>query len=246
MACPHELAAVADDVELAGLVRLAHHDWVQEFLDGAMALTPEITKASYSTTSDLLFVPLSRVLTVLRRRLPVESIRRIEHLVGVVSTRHRLKILEAQNSDQSPLDHPTFDRVYPLLSEDEFQALMTAHAVARDDLRDWSALRIVLSSYGWLARRVGDYTVPESALIYAVFQPEEPNSESNEVGLIGKNGMVAFRGTKLEERWGSGWADRFTLVAKATMAEKTDDYERLLKGIKDPEEEESLEQAATL
>jgi hypothetical protein len=68
----------------------------------------------------------------------------------------------------------------------------------REDLSDWLALKVVLSSYGWLASRVGDYSVPETSTIFAVFKPENQLEGVNSLGLLGKSGMVPVRGSR---RW---------------------------------------------
>lgn len=247
MACPHELEAVADEVEMAGLVRTAHQRWIQEFLDGAVAFTPDIAQSSYSTPSNLLFVPLERVITLLRKTLDTTSIRRLEYLVSVVSSRQRLHLLEAQNSDQGDAEGPSLERILPLLSDEEINHLAPMHGVSPDVVRDWSALRIVLTSYGWLARRVGDYSVADSSVIFAVFRADPAYSNSykdvNALGLLGRPGMVPFRGSKLEERWGRNWAHRFLYVGGVTMAESTEDYEKLLAGIKERDELDALDSA---
>jgi hypothetical protein len=241
LACPHELAATADEVEMVGIVRAAHHKWIQEFLDGSVAFTPEIARNSYSTPSNLLFVPLSRVIGLLRKTLEPNRIRRLEQLVSVVSSRQRLQLLEAQNSDQGAPEGPTLERVLPLLTEDDIKNLSRIHNLGPDEIKDWSALRIVLTSYGWLARRVGDYSVPESSVIFAVFNADSSHQEANKLGLVGRPGMVPFRGSKLEERWGRNWANRFMYVNGATMAETMEDYEKLLAGIKEPDTDEPFE-----
>jgi len=233
LACPHELDAVADEVELVGLVRHAHRKWVKDFLDPAGILAPEIARSCYTTPAELLFMPLPQLVSLLRRALEPSEIRRIEALGAVVSSRQRVNQLARDAGDEYALEHPSFERVYPPLSDDENAHLARIHSLNPNDLKDWSALRIVLSSFGWLARRVGDYTVPESSVIFAVFKADAGLEGVNSLGLLGKMGMVPFRGSRLQDRWGKNWAQRFLCVASATMAETTDDYEKLLKGIKE-------------
>lgn len=237
---PHELHSLCDEIELVGLVRSSHNNWLQEFLDGAVAFKPEIARNSFATPSNLMFVPLPRLVELVRRSVNPVELRKLEELSSLVSTRQRLKVAEAQNSDSDVPDGPSAERVYPPLTEEEYETLTELHGVLRDDLRDWAAFRVVLMSYGWLARRVGDYTVPESSVIFSVFKAEGAHDEANGLGLIGRRGMVPIRGSRLEDRWGKQWAQRFTLVASATMAESTEDFEKLLKGIDDRGEDDAL------
>jgi hypothetical protein len=246
LACPHELEAVSDEVELVGLVRHAHRKWSREFSDSSVVVSPEMAQSSYATPSNLLFLPLSRVLAILRKALDSAEIRRIEQLGAVVSSRQKVTQLARDAGDESALEHPAFERVFPPLAEEEMATLARIHALNPNDVRDWSALRIVLSSYGWLARRVGDYTVPDSSLIFAVFQADASLDGVNSLGFLGKLGMVPFRGSKLHERWGRNWANRFLFVNGATMAETTEDFEKLLKGIKDTAPEDPLIAGAPL
>ncbi len=237
---PHELHSLCDEIELVGLVRSSHNNWLQEFLDGAVAFKPEIARNSFATPSNLMFVPLPRLVELVRRSVNPAELRKLEELSALVSARQRLKVAEAQNSDGDVPDGPSAERVYPPLTEEEYGSLTTLHGVHREELRDWAAFRVVLMSYGWLARRVGDYTVPESSVIFSVFKAEGAHDEANALGLIGRRGMVPIRGSRLEDRWGRQWAQRFTLVASATMAENTEDYEKLLKGIDDRGEDDAL------
>lgn len=57
--------------------------------------------------------------------------------------------------------------------------------------------------------------------------------DSNELGLVGRPGMVALRGSRLESRWGKHWQSRFVQALSATMSENRADFERLMKGIED-------------
>jgi hypothetical protein len=240
-ACPHELPALSDEVELAGLVRAAHNHWLQEFLDGSVAFTPEISQQSYSTPSNLLFVPLPRVVSLLKKTLEEKEVLRMGELVDLVSSRHRLARLEAQNLDQASGDAPVVERVCSPLTEEECIQLSKLHELSVSDLRAWSALRIVLTSYGWLARRVGDYTVPDSSVIFGVFKADGVSKEANDLGFIGRKGMVPLRGSRLEDRWGRNWASRFMLVAGATMSETVEDYEKLQRGIDDRGDDEQFD-----
>jgi hypothetical protein len=160
-------------------------------------------------------------------------------LLELVSNRQRLKAVEVAKREGEVSDHVSFDRIFPPLRNAEVAELIKLHNLSESEVRDWSALRIVLTSYGWLARRVGDYTVPESSIIFAVFKSREPLAGANSLGLVGTSGMVPFRGAKLEARWGSSWSSRFTYADKATMAESTEDYEKLMKGIEEKLEEEA-------
>jgi hypothetical protein len=101
------------------------------------------------------------------------------------------------------------------------RALLADHGLSPEDAVLWQSLRTVLASQSWLARRVGDYTVPDQAIIFGIFVRDELRR--------GSPAMVALRASRFEELLGPRWAQHFTPIGRATMAETRADYERRLK-----------------
>ncbi|MBN8550718.1 MAG: hypothetical protein J0M12_15495 [Deltaproteobacteria bacterium] len=242
MACPHELQAVADEVELVGIIAEAQRSWAQLFLDGAMALDPEVVDDVYATPTNLFFMPAQKVLGLMRKVIEHSTLRRLEELVARVSQKQRLELMSldfAGDNAEKGLSNP--ERIFTPLAHRELKTLAAQHNMTTGDIRDWSTLRVVLNSYGWLGRRLGDYTVPESSIVSVVFRVDPSMPGANEYARLGKQGMVAFRGTRLEAKWGKFWQTRFISVQGVTMAESQDDYDQLMKGIeKQFEEEEAM------
>ena len=77
-------------------------------------------------------------------------------------------------------------------------------------------------------------------MIYSVFKTPAGYPGANSLNLIGKTGLVPLRGSKFHETWGNDWDRRFQCFQRATMAESKDDFERVLKGIKEAEVEDPL------
>ncbi|RIL05461.1 MAG: hypothetical protein DCC75_11675, partial [Proteobacteria bacterium] len=144
--------------------------------------------------------------------------------------------IKEENPDKPPVGYQ--ERPLTPISFQEMKDLSKLHEVPVEDLRDWSALRIIPNSYGWLARRVGDLSVPESSVIFGVMKLDAPSSDANELGLIGRKGMVAFRSTRLQNRWGKNWMMRFRACASVQMAETQEDFEKLLRGVQTEEADE--------
>jgi hypothetical protein len=239
MACPHELQSVTDEVELIGIISEAQRAWTQEFMDGAMALDPEVVDDTYATPSQTLFMPVQKVLALARKVIEHGTLRRLEELVARVSQKQRLESMSLDFSDDGiPTNGHAergvlmqSDRIFPPLAHREIKTLSTDHGLTAADVRDWSSVRIVLNNFGWLARRVGDYSVPDHSLVSMVFNVDPSMPGANEFGRIGKHGLVALRGTRLEKRWGKFWPSRFISVQGGIMAETSFDFENLLKGI---------------
>lgn len=246
-ACPHELQAVADEVELVGIIAEAQRSWAQLFLDGAMALDPEAVDDVYATPTNLFLMPVSKVLSLLRKVVEFNTLRRLEELVARVSQKQRLELMSMDFAGEG-VDKVVgnSERVFTPLAHREIKALATTHGLSAGDVRDWSTLRVVLNSFGWLGRRIGDYTVPESSIVSVVFKVDPGMPGANEHGRFGKHGMVVFRGTRLESKWGKFWQTRFIPVQGVTMAETAEDFSQLMKGIeKQFEEEEGIPPAAS-
>lgn len=242
LASPFELDDVVDEVELVGLTRAMHKRWEEDVLSRAAAIAPDLPSTCYTTMSNLFFVPLSTIVSLLRRTIGSGQLARLTELSGLVSATQRRKYEKANQGNDDGLPAKTFDRVFAPLSEDELTTLSSVHGVSEEDLREWSAMRNILASHGWLARRVGDYTVPESSVIFSVFKAPQGYPGANTLGLFGKSGLVPLRGGKFAEVWGYGWDSRFQSFQKATMSENREHFEKVLKGIKDetPEEEQGI------
>lgn len=236
MACPHELQAVADEVELVGMMSELHSDWTQKFFDCAMTMSPDVMEGTYATQSNLFFMPLGKVMNLVRRITTPELLRRFEELVQVVSQKQKLQSMSLDAGTDGGQDRggvPNYTRIFPPLNSAEIKSLAELHQVSAEDLKIWSTFRVMLNFYGWLGRRVGDYTVPESSVIFAILHFDVGAAGANDLGLIGKSEMIPFRGTKLEARWGKSWQSRFVQAYRATMSETREDFDKLMRGIND-------------
>jgi hypothetical protein len=227
---------VAREVELVGVVREAHIEWCQRFFDVQGDLARRLSQHGFTTPTNLLFLPVAEVVEAMRQFVPPSTIERMHLLLRKVSAQQVLEQGREQEGESGPTLQLSFERIEPMPSEEELTRLAAIHHISPTDLRDWLALRTVLSAYGWVASRVGDYSVPHTSIIFAVFRSAVPLEGVNSLGLLGRPGMVPLRGSKLAERWGSQWSSRFTFVDKATMAESTEDYGKLLQGIEEVKE----------
>lgn len=233
LASPHELADAVHEIELVGLVRAAHGKFERDVLPRAISFVPDLTTTSFATMSDLFFLPATSIVTLLRKTVEPHELARITQLSAIVGVKQKQRIERAQASDEGAGTTLIYDRVFAPISDSEVESLANLHSLTPADIRDWSSLRNILASFGWLARRVGDYTVPESSIIYSVFKTPANYPGANSLNLIGKTGLVPLRGSKFREVWGSDWDRRFQNFQRATMAETKDDFERVLKGIKE-------------
>ena len=241
LAAPHELPDAVNEIELVGLVRAAHGKFERDVLPRAISFVPDLTTTCFATMSDLFFLPATSIVTLLRKTVDTQELARITQLSSIVGVKQKQRIERAQASEEGAGTTLIYDRVFAPISDSEVESLASLHALNPADIRDWSSLRNILASFGWLARRVGDYTVPESSIIYSVFKTPPNYPGANSLNLIGKTGLVPLRGSKFREVWGSDWDRRFQNFQRATMSETKDDFERVLKGIK----EEVLEEPPT-
>lgn len=108
------------------------------------------------------------------------------------------------------------------------------HLLTIEELKEWSALRVVLDSFGWIARRVEQSAVPHHSIVLCVFKFGSERADTNSLGLIGGAGMIPLRGSKLHQRWGDFGQSRFIPAAYANIAESEDERERLLQGLPGP------------
>lgn len=237
---PHQIGDAVSEIELVGLVRSAHRRWEQEVLPKAISIVPDLTTTAFTTMADLFFLPMGSIVTLLRKTVEPQVLARIAHLSAIVGVKQKQRIEKAQKSEEEGGTTLIYDRVFAPISESEAKTLAELHALNPAEITEWSALRNILASFGWLARRVGDYTVPESSVIYSVFKTPAGYPGANALNLIGKTGLVPLRGSKFRETWGNDWDRRFQCFQRATMSESKEDFERVLKGIKEAEVEDPI------
>jgi hypothetical protein len=230
LSLPHELDTAAEEIELAGIIREGHEAWNHELFERSILVSPALTSVSYVTPYGLLLVPFAPLLDIVQRTLPHSHQRRLHELAASVSQKQAQQLAKAEASEGGL---PSFDRVLPPLTDSEIESLAKLHSLDQEALRAWSVLRLILNGYSWLGRRVGDYTVPDSSVIFTVFNCEPTTPGINALGLLGKTGMVPLRGGKLLDRLGPSWGARFVAVNGATMAETQEDFEKLMRGIRD-------------
>lgn len=244
MACPHELDAVADEVELFGLCSEIHENWERIFYDRISELAQADSTQIYSTDTRLLLMHLEVLVKILRTCTTTAALARLKEMITLVSQRqqHKIDAAKLQGEEESPGSGvPGYERILPPLSTAAIARIAGSHDLSEESVADWSALRIVLNQFGWLAHRVGDYTVPESSVIFAVLSDVRSNQPLNHLGLLGKPGMVPFRATRCIARWGADWVQLFTPAGAANMAETGEQFERLMNGVIDEIEEEVLD-----
>ena len=239
MACPHELNAVTDEVELFGMVCELKSGWDNTLIEAISNNEEQVIQGIYSTMTGLFFMPLANVVSVIRRFTDIAELHRLSELVAVVSRRQAefIEAQEVQSTDGDAVIIPSYEKIFAPLANEDLNALAEYHGLNVDDIRDWCTFRVILNSFGWLARRVGDYSVPESSIIFAVLKASDGGPDYNHLGLLGKKGMVAFRASRLMEHFGLTWQDKFLQVESASMAENPQDFDKRMNGIEDDDEE---------
>ncbi len=231
LASPHELPATTVELALFAIVREAYSAWQERFLDDACNNLSLWRERGFATRTELLFLPLSEILRILRETVDPEALELMRVLLASLEITQRDANKASVESEGGLPPIFSFDRVHAVPSNERIDSLAKLHRVSSSDIRDWLALRYILSSFGWLASRVGDYSVPETNVIFSVFQATPPLAGANPHGRLGRAGMVTLRGSKVRERLGSDWSSRFTFVERVTIAEDERDFEKLLQGI---------------
>ena len=231
-ASPHDVAPVADEVELYGLVIEAHAAWMPKLMQAIVTLDNSLMSALVAAPPHLIFVPLSTLVTSLREVLDRERITRLEELVALVSQKQRLLEMSGDFNTETGerVRLPAYSRILAPISFAEMKLLAERHGVPIELVREWSSMRVILDGFGWLARRVGQSSVPESSLVFTVV--EAPGaSASNSKGLLGTAAVVPLRATRVAAELSNMWHTRFQCGERAAMAETREEFERLLQGL---------------
>jgi hypothetical protein len=189
----------------------------------------------YATDTNLVLAPVGTIMSIVRRCINLGALARIKELVALVSKRQQEFQAQQVQTDTDTLNAgiPSYERVFPPLKPELIEQLVSEQGLEKQDVEDWTAMRVILNSHGWLARRVGDYSVPESSIIFAILRGCAKDQNPNELGLVGQAGMIPIRASRFEERWGRDWSRRFIYARASNMAETREHYEKLMKGISD-------------
>lgn len=236
MAEPHELPASIDEVELVGIVAEVHAEWSARLSDALQRGESTVFQGTCVGPSEVVFMPVQNLLAQMREILPREWIERIGELVSLVSQKQKLVMMSAElNAEASEVKSiPVYQRILSPLAFAERKAIADEFQLSEEDVRDWCALRVVFNAHGWLARRVGSRSVPESSIIFCVVRIEHDHFPVNEKGRAGLEAVVPLRGSRLEARLGRGWASLFPEASTAKLALTKEEYELFLAGKKRP------------
>lgn len=227
MATPGTRAVVADEVELYGLLRQAHVRWTRQLSGIVDSL---VSAGSIRTGTDLVFVRLEKLVPILKSLLSSQERERLYAVAARVGESQKTT-LEKQRDDEL-VEVAT----YRLKLARFVEIAQKAESISRDfeldvaTVQEWLSLRLILSSYGWLASRIGEYSVPLASVLSAVFHPVSKDEGGNERGRLGIGGVVALRGSQFNEFLGDRWKSRIRIVERVVMAESRELYERLLRG----------------
>lgn len=235
MASPDNLHDIAAEVELFGLIRELSLLWQAEFFNPTGSMADNFKRNGLAGRGDLLFLPVGLVAREWRNLVDDSVVVKLRGLLKRVSNAQKREISATIRGDDDAATETllAFERIADPPSDQEIENLSILHGLKSDELRDWVVLRYALSSFGWLASRVGDYTVPDTHTMFAVFGSKAPLAGANDLRLLGLPGMMAFRGGKMREVWGANWQTRYKTFERVTIAETQNDYQKLLRGIED-------------
>ena len=237
MATPWSRQYVADEVELIGILRLGHSEWCRN-----SAKAPDVLRSwgALRTGTDLVFVPVEALVEMLTSCISSKERTRLRRVLERVSQSSKPISSSSEAEDSPSVSRKLrFESFHTNLGQAE--AVAKLHNVKREGLIEWFSLRYVLANYGWLASRVGEYSVPTTSLIFGVFWPVPQSSGGNEHGRLGKSALVALRGSSFQELLGERWKTNFDYIERVSMADSPEAYKRLLLGEAPEDVEEIVE-----
>jgi len=241
LADPHELATSIDEVELVGIVAEVHTEWSARLVETLQRRESTVVQGTCIGPSEVVFMPVRNLLAQMREILPRQWIERIGDLVALVSQKQRLLMMAAELNAEGAESKsvPAYQRILPPLSFADRKKIGEEFGLDEQEVKDWCALRVVLNSNGWLARRVGNRAVPDSSVIFCILKIEHDHFPLNDKGRAGLEAVVPLRGSRLEARLGRGWASLFPEASMAKLAESRQEYQLFLEGKKKKKTESS-------
>ena len=230
LACPHELERVTDEVQLFGISYELHNNWQNTFFEEIACSNLDIVGEGIVTDLNMFFVPLTGVLGIFDKVIDIEGKVILKNLIRKVDTWQHLQAQKKCSPDETPVI-ADYERIPKALSPNEISTIVSLHDIPATRVAEWSYLRYILYHYSWLARRVGDSTVPESCVVYCAARSDNPADGANEYGFIGRNGMVPLRITRLQENWGNRWKTHFRQCHTPAIANTPEQFEMIMQGV---------------
>lgn len=207
---PDEIPVKVKELELFALLSEVHDHWCHATAAAIRKNDASFLNGAYAGVNDLLFMPLQNMLGLVEGLLDQDKLTRISILVTELSELPRLNEIEDPWESQSvfalrPLDKGTIERV------------VTEQKVTEKDLLAWNGVRYVLQFYGWLAARVGNRPVNQSALISCAIRYVDVFSHSSEPQLVRADGVIAIRGARLRELIADAWQNNIAEAASVVL-----------------------------
>lgn len=227
MACPHELPEASNEVELYGLICTSHDDWQKAFFDELMVSSAD-NLGNIITHNSMMYIPFQKVMSYFRKTVDSARLKRLHDLAAVISERQQLAIAEGIATGINKV--PDYLRIFSPLSQLEIDNLCKLHNLKAEDVKDWSALRLVLNYYSWLGRRVGDNKVPDNSIIILAARRQRYDTELPTLTSECHVGRIALRATRLIDRWGPIWSKKFDSVMTVTAVENMQEFEKFKRG----------------
>ena len=191
----------------------------------------------------MIFVPAVTIIKLMHSVTNLDRRNRLTQLVAQVSQRQKARLAKTSSPEDESYEVPDYERILAPPSQDQIKSLAAMHAMAIEQVRDWMSYRVILNAHAWLGKRVGDATIREDCLVFAVFQSDFEMEGKNSLGLWGRPGMVAMRASALAEKFGPDWASRFPQAGSVWIAQNKEDYENLLRGIRDTASDDMSDQS---
>lgn len=229
LACPHELDFVADDVQLFGITYELHESWEAAFFKELSENNKSIFGEGIATDSSMFFLPVLSVLGIFSKVIDIDKKVILKELVRRVDEWQHKGKTEQEESDGVAI--PDYERIPRDFTQSEIAEIVDVHDLPASKVAEWGYLRYILYHYSWLARRVGDSTVPEACVVFAAVQVDEGAPDRNESGYIGRAGMVPLRTTRLVERYGQSWKEKFRQGRAPAIATTHEQFNLIMQGI---------------
>ena len=242
LAAPQQVQSVAAEVELYGRCMRAHEQFAEQFFKRIQNYDQQIMQHIVATESGLVCIDVQTVVTLCSSVIDDAATERLADLVSLVSQTQKVLDLqeEMREGELARGSLPTFQRIFLPIPFPRLKKLAAEFSVHQDVMLRWSIYRNMFHSFGWIARQVGTTMVPDESCTYVVFRGAQWSSEANQLGLLGKTGMVSFRSTAFEQHLGKNWRSRFSIAESAAIAEDRPYFEKLLTGY-DPLQSEDEE-----
>jgi hypothetical protein len=223
---PAKISVKAPQIELFARCWEIEQALKNNFLSNADRL--KVLEGCYYSTQGLILVPVQKFIKVLKEISGDIDLKRIEKLQNELVNLEENKKFDFSHKENSS---NTFGRLLAKpIYNNEYEQITEMHSIDKETIKLWSALRVPLQAYGWLAQKIGHHSMPENGLILGIAKEQIYKYDVPSTKLVELKALVPLRISKINSLKDIISHFSLRIIAEISLADNEAEQKNLLSG----------------